>query len=325
MKKLLLLSVIALFSFNAFAQDETSEVKLWNHGGNVGLNVAQSHFNNWSAGGQDNINFVGLGKYTLNYKKDNSKWDNTFDLALGYNYFDIDKKPIKTDDKIDISSLYGYNIVADRFYLTADFNFKTQFVDGFDYAKDSTNRISGFFIPAYITMGLGVQYTPTSYFSLTLSPVSGRLTVVNDQTLANEGRYGVKKAEYDEAGNITKKGEKTRWELGAQMVAKFDYEIFKNITFSSKLVAYYDYMRTNEYNAFGEDFQCRVDWYWDNALILKVNDWLNCNVTANLVYDEDVLPIKAEEKVGVNGKYWTNKGFFQFKQVLALGFTAQLP
>lgn len=288
------------------AQDEES--KLWNHEGALGLNMAQSYFENWSAGGTDNVTFVGLAKYNINFKKGNSKWDNAIDLGLGYNYFDLDKKPVKTDDKIDLSSLYGYNLSNDKFFATAEFTFKTQFVDGFDYTKDSTNRISGFFIPAYFTLGIGAQWVPNKYFSLNVAPVDCRLTIVNDDSLVEN--YGVEK------------GKNARWELGAQVTAKFEYEIFKNVTFNSKLVAYYDYLRTNEYNAFGEDFQCRIDWDWDNAIVMKVNDWLNCNISARLLYDEDIIPIKAVKHE--NG-YYTNKGFFQFKEVLSVGFSYKLP
>lgn len=307
MRKTLLLLALAIFAVQiCAAQDEES--KLWNHEGALGLNMAQSYFENWSAGGTDNVTFVGLAKYNINFKKGNSKWDNAIDLGLGYNYFDLDKKPVKTDDKIDLSSLYGYNLSNDKFFATAEFTFKTQFVDGFDYTKDSTNRISGFFIPAYFTLGIGAQWVPNKYFSLNVAPVDCRLTIVNDDSLVEN--YGVEK------------GKNARWELGAQVTAKFEYEIFKNVTFNSKLVAYYDYLRTNEYNAFGEDFQCRIDWDWDNAIVMKVNDWLNCNISARLLYDEDIIPIKAVKHE--NG-YYTNKGFFQFKEVLSVGFSYKLP
>ena len=202
MRKTLLLLALAIFAVQiCAAQDEES--KLWNHEGALGLNMAQSYFENWSAGGTDNVTFVGLAKYNINFKKGNSKWDNALDLGLGYNYFDLDKKPVKTDDKIDLSSLYGYNLSNDKFFATAEFTFKTQFVDGFDYTKDSTNRISGFFIPAYFTLGIGAQWVPNKYFSLNVAPVDCRLTIVNDETLADAGSYGVEKAEYDEEGNYT--------------------------------------------------------------------------------------------------------------------------
>ena len=104
MKKLLLsLAMMIIASQMLIAQD--TEESNWTHGGFVGLNVSQSHFSNWTSGGQDNINGLSTFKYNLNYLNGKSKWDNTLDLALGYSYFDLEMKPLKTDDRINLSSL----------------------------------------------------------------------------------------------------------------------------------------------------------------------------------------------------------------------------
>lgn len=341
MKRLFLPLIALLLSVNvAFAQD-AEIVSPWTHGGTIGFNMAQSHFDNWSAGGQDNVNFLGLAKYDVNYKKGNHKWDNGIDLQLGYSYYDMDKKPIKTDDRIFLSSLYGYNIKNDKWFVTANLTFQSQFVNGYNYAADSTNRISGFMVPGYVTLGLGIQWVPNEHFKVNLAPVTGRMTIVSDQDLANIGAFGVKKAEYEEAADgdlyidangryapyetytdtvevtryrMTKKGEKIRWELGAQLTVEFNYEIFKNVTFSSKLIAFYDYF-TKGPNALGETYTCAVDFDWDNALIMKVNDWLSCNLTARLVYDEDIMPLSS----------YPGTTFRQFKEVLSLGISYKIP
>ena len=312
MKRFLLSLAVMLFASQMiFAQD--AEEKNWTHGGFVSLNVSQSHFSNWTSGGQDNINGLGTFKYNLNYLKGKSKWDNTLDLALGYSYFDIDMKPIKTDDRINLSSLYGYDVVKDELFITANLNFQTQFADGYDYKTDSTNKISTFLAPAYLTVGLGAQYTPTSWFSLNLAPASGRLTIVNDQDLADAGAFGVKGALYDPTtGELLEHGSKFRMELGAQLIANVNYEIFKNVVFSSKLIVFYDYLQDRELNALDKKYSCRFDFDWDNALILKVNDWLNCNITARLVYDEDITPIEGDS-------------FLQFKEVLSVGISYKIP
>jgi hypothetical protein len=312
MKKFLLsLSMVLFASQMIFAQD--AEEKSWTHGGFVGLNVSQSHFSNWTSGGQDNVNGLSTFKYSANYLKGKSKWDNNIDLALGYSYFDFDMKPLKTDDRINFSSLYGYDVVKDELFITANLNFQSQFADGFDYKTDSTNKISKFLAPAYLTVGLGAQYTPASWFSLNLAPASGRLTIVNDQTLADKGAFGVKGALIDPVtGEILEHGSKFRMELGAQLIANVNYEIFKNVIFTSKLVVFYDYMQTREFNALNKEYGCRLDFDWDNAIVMKVNDWLNCNVTARLIYDEDIKPIEGDS-------------FLQFKEVLSVGISYRIP
>ena len=299
MKKFLLSLAMVLFASQMiFAQD--AEEKNWTHGGFVGLNVSQSHFSNWTSGGQDNVNGLGTFKYSANFLKGKSKWDNNIDLALGYSYFDFDMKPLKTDDRINFSSLYGYDVVKDELFITANLNFQSQFADGYNYASDSTNKISKFLAPAYLTVGLGAQYIPASWFSLNLAPASGRLTIVNDETLSAAGAFGVTP------------GKMFRMELGAQLIANVNYEIFKNVVFSSKLVVFYDYMQTREFNALDKEYGCRFDFDWDNAIVMKVNNWLNCNVTARLVYDEDIKPIEGDS-------------FLQFKEVLSVGVSYNIP
>ena len=168
------------------------------------------------------------------------------------------------------------------------------------YKSDSTNKISKFLAPAYLTVGIGAQYTPASWFSLNLAPASGRLTIVNDETLSAAGAFGVTP------------GKMFRMELGAQLIANVNYEIFKNVVFSSKLVVFYDYMQTREFNALDKEYGCRFDFDWDNAIVMKVNNWLNCNVTARLVYDEDIKPIEGDS-------------FLQFKEVLSVGISYRIP
>ena len=117
----------------------------------------------------------------------------------------------------------------------------------------------------------------------------------------------------EESGELIKHGEKTRWELGAQLTAEFNYEIFKNVTFSSKLIAFYDYLhKSSDLNALDEKYTCPVVFDWDNALVMKVNDWLSCNLTARLVYDEDIKPISGPT-------------FRQFKEVLSIGISYKIP
>lgn len=312
MKKLFfLLSFFCISAMVTFAQNVEKDT-LWTHGGKIGINLSQSYFNNWTSGGQNNINGLGILKYKVNYLKDKSKWENNFDFALGYTYYDFDKKPVKTDDYINLGSLYGYDIVKDKLFLTSELSFKTQFANGYEYSKDSTNKISGFLAPAYLALGIGAQWVPCKYFSLTLSPVTGRLTIVNDQELANQGAFGVTGAITDTLGNIIEKGKRTRLELGAQITAKFEYEIFENVTFSSKLGIFCDYIHSRKLNALGEKYKCRPDFDWDNALIMKINNWLSCNVTAHLLYDEDIKPIE--------GDY-----FLQFKEVFSIGISYSIP
>jgi len=299
MKHIALL-LLALICLNlSYAQEEAP--KKWNRSGDIGLNFSQSHLSNWAAGGDNALNWQGIFNYNVNYAHEKNKWDNNISLALGYSHLG-DAKAIKTDDKIELNSLYGYKATEKLFYSLA-FSFKTQFADGFDYKNDSTNRISGFMVPAYITLGLGMEYVPNNNFSINFAPLTGRITIVNDQDMADAGAFGVDPAEYDEiTGDKINDGKTTRFEFGAKMTAKLDVKIAENVSFNSKLELFSDYLKNPQ----------NIDVDWQNLITMKVNSWLNANITAHLIYDDDIMITDKDGNIGPRT---------QFKEVLSIGLS----
>ena len=287
----------------AFAQDELPQG--WSHKGNFGLNFGQSSFTNWAAGGQNTVNGQGIFNYEIHYLKDKFKWDNTLNTALGYSYFDFKRKPIKTDDKIEFTSLATLK-ATEHLNYGVELAFRSQFAYGFNYEEDSTNYISHFLAPAYITLGLGVEWVPNPHFSLYFSPITGRVTIVNDDKLAEEGAFGVNELDKNDPVVHTD-FDKVRYEFGARAVAKFQYPLAQNIDFNSKLELFSNYLKNPQY----------IDVDWQNMLVLKVNDWLNCNLSTHLIYDRDI-PFYDENNVKIEGSK------VQFKEVLAVGFMVNL-
>lgn len=303
MKKVLLTILAFSLAIMGFAQDEQPQG--WSHKGNVGLNFGQSTYTNWSAGGQSSLNGQGIFNYEIRYLKGNFKWDNTLNTSLGYCIFDFSKKPIKTDDKIEFTSLAGLK-ANEKLNYSAELAFRSQFAKGFDYSKDSSLYISKFLSPAYINLGVGIEWVPNTYFSLYFSPITGRMTIVNDNRLAEEGAFGVN--ELDKYDTIVHANfAKVRYEFGARAVAKFQYPIAKNIDFSTKLELFSNYLKNPQY----------IDVDWQNMLVLKVNDWLNCNLSTHLIYDYDI-PFYDEAGARIEGSK------VQFKEVLAVGFMINL-
>ena len=299
MKKVLLSALAIMLCIASFAQDELPQG--WSHKGNFGLNFGQSSFTNWAAGGQNTVNGQGIFNYEIHYLKDKFKWDNTLNTALGYSYFDFKKKPIKTDDKIEFTSLATLK-ATEHLNYGVELAFRSQFAYGFDYTKDSTQYISKFLAPAYISLGLGIEWVPNPHFSLYFSPITGRITIVNDDYLASIGAFGVNELDKNDTVVHTNYA-KVRYEFGARAVAKFQYPLAKNIDFSSKLELFSNYLNHPE----------RIDVDWQNMLVLKVNDWLNANLSTHLIYDYDI-PFPDVEKGSK----------VQFKEVLAIGFMVNL-
>ncbi|MDN5349102.1 MAG: hypothetical protein PWQ54_498 [Bacteroidales bacterium] len=286
-----------------FAQEEEAPKK-WKRGGNIGLNFSQSHLSNWAAGGDNALNWQSILNYSVNYAYEKNKWDNSISVALGYSHLG-DAKAIKTDDKIEINSLYGYK-AAENFFYSLAFSFKTQFTDGFDYKNDSTNRISGFLVPAYITLGIGMEYKSSSTFSINVAPVTGRVTIVNDQDLADKGEFGVDPAEYDENTGIKiADGKTSRFEIGAKIAAILDIKLVENVNFNSKLELFSDYLHNPQ----------NIDVDWQNLITMKINSWLNANISAHLIYDDDIT---IRDNDGNSGPRT------QFKEVLSIGLSYKL-
>jgi hypothetical protein len=287
MKKLFLtFAMIGMFTALSYGQSDTS---YWSKKGNIGLNFSQSHLSNWAAGGQSSLNSLGLFGYSANYKRADKIWDNSLGLTLGYSLIG-DAKAMKTDDKIEFNSVFGLEAIKDKLYYSLAFSFKTQFTDGFDYKTDSTNPISGLFAPAYITLGVGLDWKPNAYFSINFSPLTGRMTIVTIKELYDAGAFGVDK------------GSTTRFELGAKAMIKFEKEIAKNVTFGSKLELFSDYLKNPQ----------NVDVDWQNLITMKVNNWLNANIAAHLIYDDDIMIMDKDGKTGPRT---------QFKEILSVGLS----
>jgi len=322
-KHLLIASIILLLSANidVFAQD-TAKVKVdtaiavvkdtsWHRGGFASVAFNQVSLSNWAAGGQSSLSLSAILNLWDNYKKDKVSWDNS--LNLGYGMLEQDGgKPIKNQDIIELNSKYG-RLIKGKFNLSALLNIRSQFADGYNYPNDSV-VISKFAAPAYVTVAIGIDYNPTSYLSLFLSPATGRLIIVNDQTLADSGAYGVDPAVFDANHNLITHGELTKKQFGAYFKAKFLKDFWKTMFVSSDLALFDNY--TDPIPAYRKDIVVN----WDNAINIKAGKFLTTSIMTNLIYDHSVdLPTYQT----INGvQTVVGKGpKVQFKEVLGIGIS----
>jgi hypothetical protein len=211
----------------------------------------------------------------------------------------------KTDDAFQINSTFGYRTEENsNWFYSAKFNFNTQFTNGYAYPNTS-RAISKPFAPAYIFMGVGaenINKEKTTFFYI--SPFTFKTTLVLDQTLANQGAFGVDKAVFDLNNNLISEGKQTRMELGFLFTSKFKKEIFKNIIFENRLSLYSDYI-----NRFGN-----VDVDCDLQFALVVNQYVKANIGAQIIYDDDI-----KSKKEVSGVQVTEGPKTQIRQALSIG------
>lgn len=318
MKKILLLLIIGI-SFSAYSQVDDLEKDLkkkkekkeredgWLKGGVTTLTFSQTSLTNWAAGGENSISLNGMLNLFANYKKGNATWDNT--LEIGYGLIrQGDNDFIKSDDKIDFASKYGQKAFGNDFYYAAMLNFRTQMQPGFNLPNDSV-KISDFLAPAYLLGAIGMDYKPSDNLTLFIAPLTSKTTFVYDQTLANQGAFGVEAAEYDTSGSILLvEGKNVRNEIGGYLKFFWKKEIIENVTFQTKLDLFSNYAE-NPGN---------IDVNWESLLSMKVNKFITVNVITHLIYDDDV-DIEVDEND--DGVIDAKGPRTQFKEVFGLGFS----
>ncbi len=282
--------VFAVIDTTKFAEDPI----WWKNRNSFQFDISEAAFVNWNAGGNNSVS--GLLKVNLyrSYKKLYVLWDNEIFIRYGLNSQE-DQKLRKTDDLLQINSTFGYRKdTLSNWYYSAKFNFNTQFTDGFSYPNTS-NPISRFFAPAYILFGAGTYYDLNKKsFSIYASPITLKSTLVLDETLSNQGVFGVPV------------GEKSRNEIGVLLQTNWEAEVLKNIVLKTRIELYSDYL-----NNFGN-----IDVKWDLNLDFIINKYMKANLGAYLIYDDD---IKFREDTNGDGELETLGARLQLKQLLGIG------
>jgi len=279
----------------------------WAKENKLGLNISQVAFVNWNAGGENAVSGIASLEFARNYKFRFIKWNNELILKYGINAQE-GREVRKTQDVIRLTSTFGYRKdTLNKWYYSINTRFNTQFTDGYNY-PDTDNPISGFMAPGYLFFGGGPSFVlDDKKFNLYLSPTTIKATFVLDQTLADQGAFGVKPAEYDAAGNIIKNGDKKFIEFGILVTNTWEKEIAKNIIMDHRLSLFTDYIRR-----FGN-----IDIDWELNFTFKVNSLFEASLGTHIIYDDD---IKFDQVISDTGNV-IDPGVpkIQFNQVLAIG------
>ena len=269
------------------------EPEWWEYDNSIGFDLNQVAFVNWNSGGENSVSGLLKIYFSRNYEKLYTIWRNEISARYGLNQRE-DQGLIKTDDEIKLSSSFGYRKdTLSNWYYTARFSFKTQFTDGFNNPEDE-EPISRFFAPAYMFLGVGSTYNlKEELLSVYLSPFTFKSTYVLDETLSNEGAFGVNP------------GSRVRHELGILVRTKWDKELLTNMAMTNELELYTDYI-----NNFGN-----IDIDWILTFKFKINDLLEANFRTHLIYDDDIKITETNEQ----GEVETLGARVQLKQQLGIG------
>jgi len=269
-------------------------VPIWKMQGNANFIVNQGYVKNWVEGGENSLSALSVFKYNIDYIYGKKTWNTFFEYKYGVLQTGTSSLR-KNDDKFEINSKYGTEAFK-KWYYSALFNFKTQFWKGYNYPNDSV-PVSSFMAPGSLVFSLGLDYKPNKDFTLLISPVTSKFTIVRDTAKYDQTSYGV-------GAN-----EKTRKEIGAYIKTQHEMEIYEDINMVNRLNLFTNYTNNPQ----------NIDIDWEMKLDFKLNDFITTTINLHLLYDDDVdIPVYdtvdgEQVQVGTTQK-------IQFKEMLGIGF-----
>ena len=274
MKKLGII-LICIFGISSAQSQDLSKpdtTKVWTKKGNFSLLFNQSNFNNWAAGGENNMS-GNLGiNYDFNYKKKEVTWDNK--IIASYGLVKTKNSPFekKTDDRLELNSLLGKKAKG-LWYYSAILNFKTQIAKGYIYGKDAngaeirtetTNLLS----PGYLTFGPGMLWKKSNNVKFNLAPLTSKITIVNsDFTVPNKGYFGVEE------------GKNLRYELGFYGSGYYKFNLMTNVSLENIVSVYSNYIDKPE----------NIDLDYQVNIVMKINRYLSTNLSMQAIYDDNAF------------------------------------
>jgi len=339
MKKIALTAVIAVLSLGAtksFAQIEeinefvtkkhskskNLDTVAWIYNGEYHLGINQGILHNWQSGGElasANVNSFFKGSLIRYYHR--HSWVTNLDAAYGLFYaYSNHFIPRKTDDRIDLTSKYGYSLKKDSdLFLTILGNANTQFTNAYDYNLENWREesISRFLSPLYVTLAPGLEYRRGENLNLFFSPIAARMTFAStDYTTRNEeGAFGIPY------------GKKSRFELGAYFTGRYKVNLAENITYRTRLDLYSNYLAKDVYKdnvLVKKDNPSNIDILWENDISFKFFKYFSLNVGVLAIYDNDI-PFRRTTKNDLGeiiekDEPFQGLGWWQIKQTMSIGF-----
>jgi len=303
MKKIFLLFLVIPISIAGRAQVTDAEKSLktaiaieedgWTIGLKGAINLSQVSLTNWAAGGQNSLAINGLLNSFAKYKKNKLTWENTLDLGYGI-IKQGNKDFFKADDKLELNSKLGYKL-SEKVSFGELINFKSQMAPGYPSPEDMT-LISDLLAPAYLIGAMGLNIKPCENFSLFVSPIASKSTIVLNQALSDAGAFGVDP------------GKKFRGEFGGYVRMTYGKDLMENVNFQTKLDLFSNYLNNPQY----------IDVNWEVLLMMKINKYLSASINTQLIYDRDIEIGKDTNGDGELNDFGPR---VQFKELIGVGLS----
>lgn len=265
------------------------------------VTASQTAFSNWSSGGENQFSISADAIAELNYASANKKtqWSNNCEVRLGY-INQEDQPFVKNLDLFRINSQFAQSAFNDWYYAL-NTEFTSQFFDGFDISSDNyEDPTSAILSPAYLTIGLGLDYKYTTkeqskLLSIQASPLSYKMTLVTDTARIDQTNYGVDEDKL------------SRQEVGGSLQIISEYSIDDRLAARSKILFFSNYTENPE----------NIDINWSTTITYDFSRIFALTFTFDLVYDDDIdiLLSEADDGTQTYGKR------LQVKEYMGLALT----
>jgi hypothetical protein len=246
-------------------------ISYWTKGGNASLTFQQIGLKNWTAGGNEllafNLNFKGFATKEM----ERYTWINQLDMSYSLSKQGEQKKIRANKDNWKITTRLNRKL-ENNWSLTLGLMIQSQFgplykvsIDE-DTNEEITTLTSNVLSPGYVWPSFGFSYAVENKFNISFLPLTGKISIVLEDSLSAAGAFGVGK------------GKNVRSENGFGIDANLKMDVMKNISVESEFYTFSRYQ-----NVFLTDAR------WDFLIRFKVNKFFSGFFSSNLIYDKDVV------------------------------------
>ncbi len=278
------------YEIEAYKEEE----KPWTFKGLSSLHTTETLVSNWTQGGQNSVSILSVTNFDADYQMNDLKWENDFEVKLGALFYseEVEDESVskiqKNADAFQINSKVGYKAFK-NWYYTAALDINSQFFAGED---KSGTTISGFLSPAKIYLSAGMDYKYKKLFSVFISPLTYKNTLVVDDDETIRKKYGLDL------------GERSKKEVGGYVRTALKWTINPDLTWNSKIYLFSNYTEKPE----------NVDVDFENSLDYTFSTVFSLRFFVHVKYDDNTK----FDWVDKDGRE-RNGPRLQFKQQMSIG------
>lgn len=284
------LLLIALSTFlgvlNLTAQDApAAPAKVWETGGNVGLDFSQLMLINPAIGaGENKLGIGGLTSLFAKYTKNKTVWTTDGNLHVAVQKIGANDKPFtKNLDVLRINTKYG-RMLSPKVNAGLVGTFESLLLDTYSdltLSQNQTNTLRAKFLsPATLLIAPGIDFKVSEQLSVFISPVAYKSIIVLEDEIAKLGVHGNQFVSTTDYKNF-------KHELGGHAKAMYKNTFAKKLVYAGDLNLFYDYLGKNH----GVEF---VDVIWLNNFGLEIVKGLTLNLIVDARWDRDIASVLSE-------------------------------